>query len=166
MLKPYGYENIQISVLGLILVLAGIASGVGFSIYIKKTLNYRKAIIIISLGSLVCIISLCAGMNTINSYGLMLFLSGASGCFMIPLTPLSYDLGCELCFPVGETLVTGILLGSSMIFAFFSNLILTSTLTFTSKRDSLIAYIILSCFFFIGSIFYWFVKIKLKRNEI
>lgn len=100
-MKPYGYENTQIAVFSLILLTAGISSGIVFSVYIKKTLNYGRAIMVISLGSLACSISMCVVLNTINSYGLMIFLSGVCGAFMIPLVPICYDLGCELCFPVG-----------------------------------------------------------------
>ena len=39
------------------------------------------------------------------------------GFFLAPTSPLSYELGCELTFPVGEAFVVGILLAGSEIMA-------------------------------------------------
>lgn len=32
------------------------------------------------------------------------------GFFAVPLLPLCLDFGCEICFPVGEAMVAGILI--------------------------------------------------------
>lgn len=44
--KPYGFVDIQIAIFAIILLVSGITGAIVYSLYIKKTQKYRKAIMI------------------------------------------------------------------------------------------------------------------------
>jgi hypothetical protein len=57
-------------------------------------------------------------LNTYPTVFLAVLCMSTMGFLVTPILPLTYDLGCELVFPVGEALVTGILNGGGMLFSF------------------------------------------------
>lgn len=111
------------------------------------------------------LIGICVALNTGANVGVIFVLGGAVGFSATPIMPISYDLGCELSFPVGEAQVIGFLNGGAMIFAFAITLILTSAIEFKTVTQSftvLIVYIVLVA---IGTVFFFLVKIDLKRRR-
>jgi hypothetical protein len=81
------------------------------------------------------------------------------------MVPVSYDLGCELTFPVGEAQVVGIIAGVSMIYTAILSLTISSGVGFGTAKQSGICMIIYIILFMIGSVLYCTVNIKLKRRE-
>ncbi len=55
------------------------------------------------------------GLLFIGSFAIEFVAVFCCGFFTIPLVPLSYDLGCEITFPVGEALSTGILITTGQL---------------------------------------------------
>lgn len=43
--KSYNFEDMQIAIFGVCLLVSGVAGSVLYTIYIKKTIQYKKAII-------------------------------------------------------------------------------------------------------------------------
>jgi drug/metabolite transporter (DMT)-like permease len=43
--KSYDFEDMQIAIFGICLLVSGVAGSVLYTIYIKKTIQYKKAII-------------------------------------------------------------------------------------------------------------------------
>lgn len=43
--KPYGFEDTQIAIFGVCLLVSGVIGSVSYTIYIKKTIKYKNAII-------------------------------------------------------------------------------------------------------------------------
>lgn len=43
--KPYGFEDTQIAIFGVCLLVSGILGSVAYTVYIKKTINYKRAIV-------------------------------------------------------------------------------------------------------------------------
>ncbi len=87
------------------------------------------------------------------------------GFNLIPMVPISYDLGCELSFPVGEAQVVGILTGASMIYTVVLTLTITGAVGFGTPRQSAICMGIYIGLFIIGGFLYSLVNINLKRRE-
>jgi len=52
------------------------------------------------------------------------------GFSFTPLVPVSYDLGCEISFPIGEAQIIGILNGGAMIFTFIITLSISALVGF------------------------------------
>ena len=99
--KPYGFEDIQIALLAVILIIFGVIGSISISLYIKYTINYKRAIRLIPSCSLLFMILTCLILNTINNLPLTFVMVACIGFCFSPLVPISYDLGCELCFPIG-----------------------------------------------------------------
>lgn len=74
-------------------------------------MKYKKTLVILSLFSLFTYISLFATFNTKNGIltGIIVFIYGF---MVVPVIPLGLDFGCELVFPVGEALSSGILMSA------------------------------------------------------
>lgn len=102
LLKPYGFEDTQIAVFALFLLISGIAGAIVFTIYIKKTVKYRKAILTACVSSVFFLVLDAILFNQIPEriYVLSFFIIGLGFSFT-PLVPISYDLGCEISFPIG-----------------------------------------------------------------
>jgi hypothetical protein len=87
------------------------------------------------------------------------------GFNLIPMVPISYDLGCELTFPVGEAQVVGMITGISMIYTVILTLTVSSAVGFGTVRQSAICMIIYVTFTILGAILYSTVEVKLKRRD-
>ena len=86
------------------------------------------------------------------------------GFNLIPMVPISYDLGCELSFPVGEAQVVGIVTGGAMLYTVVLTLTITAAVGFGTPIQSAICMIIYISLFLIGGGLYCMVEIKLKRR--
>ena len=117
-MKPYHYTNNQISLFAIILLVMGVFGSIAFSLYLKKTTNYKLTIRVIPVISVLSMILILIALSAKASILIVLLFGGVAGFFITPIIPISYDLGCELSFPIGEAQVTGFLNGGSMLLAF------------------------------------------------
>lgn len=76
------------------------------------------------------------------------------GFNLIPMVPISYDLGCELAFPVGEAQIVGMVTGGSMIYTVFLTLTITTVVGFGTPYQSAVCMIVYICLFLLGAILY------------
>jgi FLVCR family feline leukemia virus subgroup C receptor-related protein len=132
-IKPYGYTDIEIAVNAVVLMGAGVIGSIIFSLYIKKTFNYRMVIRIIAIGSILLMGLLCFWLNTYNDKVVTTILIAIMGFIITPIIPICYDLGSELAFPMGEAQVTGLLNGAGMLWAFIVNSILSCIFGYGTK---------------------------------
>jgi FLVCR family feline leukemia virus subgroup C receptor-related protein len=143
----------------------GTMGAIGFSLYIKKTFNYSKAVKAIALGSPIMLALLCIWLNTANVKIGTAVLTSLMGFILTPVVPLSYDLGCELAFPMGEAQVTGLLNGGAMLWAFTSSSLVTATIGFGTTHKSFLTMVVLFVFILGGAFLFFSVKMDLKRQE-
>lgn len=94
LIKPYGYTDVRIATNAVLLMLVGTCGAIAFSIYIKKTFNYRVALRSIAIASVAMLLLLCLWLNTINGKLGTSFIISILGFVLTPLVPVSYDLGC------------------------------------------------------------------------
>lgn len=90
---------------------------------------------------------------------------GAIGFFVVPIVPASYEIGCEVAFPIGEAQIIGILNGGAFIWAFLLDIIMTAAIGFGSKVKSAIFLAILTAFLFLAAFLYLRADLVLKRKE-
>lgn len=164
-MKPYGFSNIQLSIFAIFLLLSGVVGAVCWTFYLKKSLNYRFCIRVITIFSVISMIIICIVLNSIPNLVVVIIFGSVVGFSVTPLMPISYDLGCELCFPMGEAQVTGLLNGGAMLLTFFLSLIITAAIKLETKTQSLAAIIIYIVLVALGTICFYFVKIDLKRRN-
>ncbi len=168
--KPYGFLDIQIAIFAIAIIFAGVPGSMSFACYLKNSKSkykYKKVITLITVLTLVFEGLVCLLLNAQIHFALQLLLVFSLGFTFIPLIPVSYDLGCELAFPVGEALVTGILNGGAMIFTFMFSIILSSSIGFGTIQASNLIFIIFMSFAFVGTVILAAVKMsgsKLKRK--
>jgi hypothetical protein len=146
-------------------MLVGTCGAIAFSLFIKKTYNFSLAIRVISFGSTAVLGILCLWLNTINIKVVTTLIISIMGFILTPVVPISYDLGCELAFPIGEAQVTGLLNGGALLWAFISSTFITIVVGFGSAYSSLMIMVLLSCFILGGSVLFYNVKIMLKRHN-
>jgi predicted MFS family arabinose efflux permease len=94
LVKPYGFEDIEIAVFGLCTIFSGVLGSVLFSVYIKKTGNYYRALRVIIFSSLIFFILYTIILNLSAILGLIIILVLCLGFVFTPIVPVSYDLGC------------------------------------------------------------------------
>jgi hypothetical protein len=143
----------------------GVVGSIIMSLYVKRTQEYMRAFKICTLCGVVATILTNIMLNIFPSVFFTILFMSLKGFVMTPILPLSYDLGCELVFPVGEALITGILNGGGMLFSFIMIGIIQLVLDMGSKSQSLKIMLVFTFMTIIGSIFYWRIKPRLKRRE-
>lgn len=164
-IKPYGYSDVEIAFNAILLMLVGTCGAIAFSVYIKRTFNFKFALRSIAIASVSALLLLCLWLNTVNTkIGTSVIIS-LLGFVLTPLVPVSYDLGCELAFPMGEAQITGLLNGGALLWAFVASSLVATTVGFSSGRSSLMTMIILSAFILTGAVLFFMVKVTLKRHE-
>lgn len=146
-------------------MMVGTCGAISVSIYIKRTFNFRLALRSIAVASVGSLLLLCLWLNTINIKFVTSFIISLLGFVLTPLVPVSYDLGCELAFPLGEAQVTGLLNGGALLWAFIASTLVATTVGFSSGQSSLLTMIILSIFILTGAVLFFLIKINLKRHE-
>lgn len=148
------------------MLVMGVAGSIVFSIYLKKTGNYRRALRIIVVLSFSIIVALEVWLSLSAALGITIIIIGFVGFCCTPIIMLCYDLGCELAFPMGEAQVTGILNGASLFFTFLTTLIISSAIGFGKKTDTTIVMFTFMAFILAGCILFFRVKIILKRKNL
>lgn len=146
-------------------MLAGTCGAITFSLFIKRTYNFSLALRIITVGSTFMLSVLCLWLNSTNAKPITTLIISLLGFFLTPLVPISYDLGCELAFPMGEAMVTGLLNGGALLWAFITSTIIASTVGFNSSQSSLMTMIVLTLFILAGSLLFLRIDIHLKRHS-
>lgn len=114
LIKPFGYDESDSGVLGALLIVAGLIGAGLLGWYVEVTKFYKFSIILCLIGFMSSIF-----MNIFVLYSYRFVFCGIA-CFLmgfaaLPLLPLSFDLACELTFPIGEAMTTGLLMTGGQI---------------------------------------------------
>ncbi len=165
LIKPYGASDIDISFAAIGLIVLGTIGAVISSIILKKYRCFKLILRACGIGALTCIILFAIQLLTIESVLLVQINVAILGFFLTPIIPVSYEIGCEIAFPIGEAMVTGLLNGSSLIWAFVSDSLLTLIIGFGSKSQTMIFICVLIVFIALGNVFCFLVKIDMKRKR-
>ena len=75
-------------------MVVGTVGAILFSLYIKKTYNYKLALKITSFGSFIVLLILCFWLNTANVKAITAIIISIMGFIVTPTVPICYDLGC------------------------------------------------------------------------
>jgi MFS-type transporter involved in bile tolerance (Atg22 family) len=93
--KAYGFEDTQIALFGVCLLVSGVLGSVSYTIYIKKTIKYKNAIVCACVLSFIFIITNALLMNYVTEQkALISVMILGMGFNFVPMVPISYDLGC------------------------------------------------------------------------
>jgi len=93
-MKPYGYTDIQIAINGVLLMVVGTVGSIVFSLYIKRTFNYKRVLMVISFGSCIMLLVLCFWLTTANVKPVTAIIMAIMGFIVTPSAPICFDLGC------------------------------------------------------------------------
>lgn len=72
----------------------GVSGSLVWSMYLKKTTNYKLTIRAIPSLSLAVMIMICIALNVGANIVVIFILGGLVGFSVTPIIPISYDLGC------------------------------------------------------------------------
>ena len=79
----------------------GVIGSIVWSMYLKKTTNYKFTIRALPMLSVTVMTMICIALNINARIVIIFLLGGLIGFSVTPIIPISYDLGCELSFPIG-----------------------------------------------------------------
>jgi hypothetical protein len=93
--KSYNFEDIQIAIFGVCLLISGVIGSVSYTIYIKKTIKYKNAIVCACVLAIIFEITNALLMNLVPEQRILIsFMILGMGFNLVPMVPISYDLGC------------------------------------------------------------------------
>lgn len=64
--KPYGFDDPQIAIFGICLLVSGILGSVAYTFYIKKTVMYKRAIVVACFSAVFFIFTNALLMNLVS----------------------------------------------------------------------------------------------------
>jgi hypothetical protein len=106
---PLGFGSSEITIIGIVTVVAGVMSSMGIGGYIQRKHKYR---IFLRLSCWGTAIFLFCSLLTFPSKSLSLVLPNVIlvGIFIVPIIPVSMNFSQEITFPMEPTVITGILM--------------------------------------------------------
>jgi hypothetical protein len=140
LIQPFGYGSDDSSVIGGLLIGLGVLGSIIFGVVIEKTLAYKKVIVCLTLMGVLMMLSMGVCFYYEMSLTLVGVAMGALGFVLVPVMPLSFELACEISFPVGEALAAGMLVTGGQLVG----IILISTFTYFPIETKREAYILIS----------------------
>lgn len=147
------------------LILFGAVGAVVGSIFIKRTRQYKILLTVATFAACGALTVMILQLLIIPVPGLTAIIVAVVGFFVVPVVPTSYEIGCEVAFPIGEAQVTGLLNGGALIWAFIVDSLLTVIIGFGSVGKTVGFMITLIVFLVVGSFLYFKTAINLKRKE-
>ena len=155
LIKPFGFSDITISLAAVGLIIFGAVGAVLGSIFLKRTRRYKVLITVTTFSA--------AGMLTVMIFQLLILpvpaltmlIVAVIGFFVVPVVPTSYEIGCEVAFPIGEAQVTGMLNGGALAWAFIMDSILTAVIGFGTKGKTVGFVLTLIIFLVLGAYIYF-----------
>jgi len=108
-LDPYGYSESQTGIIGVLMVIVGIAGALLAGLLADYTKKYKLLMKLSYFGALVSLIAFFAS-SIEDNYIALCFCASSFGFFITALLPLVLELGVECTYPIPEGLSAGILL--------------------------------------------------------
>jgi MFS family permease len=159
---PFGFNAVKTkqsdaSVFGASLILSGLVGCAVFAGVVGKYRTYKKCLVIAYIGGIasgtVFALSLLAKDVYVTACVCCVF-----GFLMLPLLPISFELGCELTFPVGEAMTGGLLNAGGQVWGIMQIIVTNALLEWP-----LVANLIVPGCLVVGLVFSVLVKQELRR---
>ena len=158
--KPYGYTESDNSIFGILLILCGLAGAGVIGFIVTKTRRYKNICILVSIGTLSSFIAFILTLS-LKSIAITCAMVALMGFTLTPVMPISYELGAELTYPIGEAMIGGILNTGAQVVGIFE-----VGLSYLLQNQPMIINAICIAGIAIGVISLLFVEEKLNRADI
>jgi len=162
-LEPFGYSNSDAGLLGALVIGCGLVGALLGGPVIDKTRRYKVALLI---GYFFATASMLVGSFELRANNLlgMGLCVGVLGFTFTPALPISFELGCEVTYPVGEATPTGMLLIVSQITSIACVLVVDQWFLNGDESNRNGMRFLAACFA-VGFLLTCFFRTKLKRKE-
>ena len=164
-LKPFGYTDFDNGLVGAVLIIFGLMGSIIIGLLVSKGNHYKFWLIICTLGYIISVIIMIFLLDQQNIYILLIAII-ILGFFGLPILPISFELACEINFPIGETFTCGLLVSFVQIIAIICSVVLEIFLRDGTKEESYIILAILDGVLILGGGFMIFVKENLRRKKV
>eukprot|EP00743_Colponemidia_sp_Colp-15_P004645 GILK01005006.1.p1 GENE.GILK01005006.1~~GILK01005006.1.p1 ORF type:complete len:457 (-),score=72.14 GILK01005006.1:248-1618(-) len=114
LIAPFGFGDSDSSLLGALVIVAGLVGSGVAGFVVDKTHRYRHTLMICFIGSSLAALAFAFLLHT-QQIALVAISAALLGLFMTPVMPLSLELACEVTYPVGEATSAGFLLTGGQI---------------------------------------------------
>lgn len=159
MSKPYGFSTAESSLFGVLIIISGITGSSLFGSVVGCTQRYRLFIMILLVGSATSIVLFVLTLP-VESLGVSSIFCVMIGFLLNPILPLSFELGCELAFPVAEATAVGLMNSGGQLMG-----IIEILLSYVMSNNPEVISYICAAGIFAGVIAMVFCKQELKRSQ-
>ena len=144
---------------GLIILSGLIGSGV-VSVIVSKTRAYKKTIVVMFITSIVMglVYALTLPLESLPVTTIVVFVFGF---IMTPVLPVSYELGCEVTYPIGEAMSGGLLNTGGQIIGILQVIIMY----FVAQKSVFAANMQIIAFLVLGTASTFLIKQDLVRSK-
>ncbi|XP_072180733.1 choline/ethanolamine transporter flvcr2a-like [Diadema setosum] len=160
-LSEFPSQEVMVGIIGLTLVITGMAGSVVTGFWLDRTRSYRGTtlgVYILSLLGMACFTFTLKLGEIWVVFGVTAFL----GFFMTGYLPLGFEFAAELTFPEPEGTSSGLLNASAQTFGIAFTLIMG---VLVNKLSSLVGNIFLCVALLVGTVITAFIKAELRRQN-
>ncbi len=162
---PFNFSN-NAQIVSLLLSAAtvfGLLGSVFMSWMVKRSMQFKKILVICYLAGAVEMVMIYFSFEA-HSLHLVAVTGAFVGFFILPATPLTLQLGCEIAFPVKEATVAGLLLAGAQVTGFVFGFPMLE-LYDKVLASSWYATLIYAAMFLLAALGILLAKLDLKRSE-
>ncbi|EGR33456.1 major facilitator superfamily protein, putative [Ichthyophthirius multifiliis] len=165
-IAPFGFGSRDTSIMSLICVMSGIIGSIVLIQILKKNFQYKR---LMGLCIIFCILSdfMFYFMLKTRIYVLVVIPEIILGFFIIPIVPILLEFANEVCFPVGEAIISGFLYSIAHVVGFLLGSLFSLIIdTFKNKEESAFWCVItFASIFILSFITIFFMKQSLNRTN-
>lgn len=163
-IHPFNFSS-NAQIVSLLLASATVAGLVGsafVSYVVKRSLRFKRVLVVCYCGAAAQMLLLYFSFQ-VGSLALVVLSGACVGFFILPVTPLILQLGCEVAFPVKEATVAGLLLAGAQVTGFVIGFPMLE-LYDKVLDSSWYATLIFTAMFLLGGLLVSLARIELRRT--
>lgn len=160
-LSEFPDSEVEVGIIGLVLVIAGIIGSVVAGIWLDKTRTYRGTCIAVYILSFIGM-ALFTGSLKLDQLWIVGLVAGFLGFFMTGYLPLGFEYAAELTYPESEGTSSGLLNASAQAFGIPFTILVGMVV---SNKDAIFGNLILTGSLLIGAIMTACIRADLRRQR-
>ena len=164
-LKPFGYTDFDNGLVGASLIVFGLIGSFFICYAVSRRNRYKFWLSVCTIGYILSAFLMIFLLDQGNIYVLLISVM-ILGFFGLPILPISFEMACEINFPIGETFTCGLLVCFVQLVAIVCSVFLEIFLRGGTKGESKIILGILVGVLVCGGGFLLFVKENFRRKNM
>jgi len=162
-LAPFGFSSDDVGIIGMIFNLAGVVGAMLIGKILDWWKRYNLVFVALQIANTLFTVLFLPSLHFSANYALIVVLNCLIGCAFVAITPVTLDFACEITFPCGEALSSGLIIAISSIISIAQVFICGVFVDYIGEGPSMDSLYLLTGFGVLATIASFLVEEKLLR---